>query len=295
MLQTRLTVKTAILGAVALSTALLAACGPNPNAAIPGNPTNAKLTAIAVSEISPENAVSSSVSLGWDPLGGTVTSLKIFRRKSTDAVSNASEISKVDPPSKTSLTDKDPSLQAGVQYIYNLRGDNSNNIPIASAESKPITIINAADVKAFKMLAPEVDGVTLKDPLGQGHTFSWEDAGTGLYHVQVSDASGTVLWGAITKNTTINYGTRSGTEKQGTITTQPDAKLTVPLALTSKLTISSVSPDSNRNEVLFKGIGSTGQYVIQVSAIQTQPNAGDLASAQSVAIRRAKEIRFIAQ
>lgn len=287
--------KTAVLGAVALSTALLAACGPNPNTAVPGNPSNAKLTAIAVSEISPDNAATSSISLGWDSLGPSVTSLKIFRRKSTDAVADASEISKVDPPTKTTLTDRDASLQAGVQYIYNLRGDNANNIPIATAESKPVSIINASDVKPFNLLTPATNDAILKDPLGQGHTFTWEDAGTGLYHVQVSDQSGTVLWGAITKNHSITYGTRTGTEKQGTITTQPDPKLTVPQALTTKLIISSVNPDTNRNEVLFKGLGSTGQYVIQVSAIQTQPTAGDLAGAQSIAIRKAKEIRFFAQ
>lgn len=294
MFQNRHLAKSALLGAIALST-LLAACGPNPAATVPGNPANAKLTAIAVSEISPENSVSSNISLAWEPLGPTISSVKIFRRKASEPVSASGEISKVDPVTKTTLTDKDPSLMAGVQYVYNLRADNANNIPVASAESKPISIIDAAAVKTFRMLAPDADNAILKDPLGQGHTFSWEDAGTGLYHVQVSDASGTVLWGAITKNTTISYGTISGTEKQSGITTQPDPKLVVPAALTSKLVISSASPNANRNEVIFKGIGSTGQYLIQVSAIQTQPVAGDLAGATSIAIRRAKEVRFFAQ
>ncbi|MEZ0371647.1 MAG: hypothetical protein ACAI44_21325, partial [Candidatus Sericytochromatia bacterium] len=118
---------------------------------------------------------------------------------------------------------------------------------------------------------------------------------TGLYHVQVSDAAGIVRWGAITKKTSIAYGTRSGTEKQGTVTTQADPKLMVPLALTTKLVVSSVAPDTNRNEVQFQGIGNTGSFRIQVSAIETQPVKGDLNGARSIAIRKAKEVRFFAQ
>lgn len=294
MYQTRHVAKTALLSVMAITTAVLAACGPNPNQTVPGNPSNAKLNAIAVSEISPEGSVSKNISLAWESMGSSVASVKIFRRLSTAADSDVQEISAL-PPTKLSLEDKDPSLQAGVDYVYILRADNANNVPVVSAKSAAIGLIDATAILGFKMLSPASDDAILKDPLGQGHTFSWEDAGTGLYHVQVSDAAGTVRWGAITKGTTISYGTQSGTTKQNGISTPADPKLAVPQALTTKLTISSVAPNQGRNEVLFQGIGGTGSYRLQVSAIETKPNKGDLANATSIAIRKAKEVRFFAQ
>lgn len=292
MLQTRHLAKTVILGAVSLSTALLAACGPAPTT--PGNPANAKLDAIAVSEISPDGAVTANISLGWGSLGGGVSAIKIFRRRAEQSTSEVQEITTL-PATRTTLEDKDPSLAAGVDYIYALRADDAKNIAVASAQSQPIRIIDAKAIQSFNITAPAKDDDILKDPLGTGHSFSWQDAGTGLYHVQVSDAAGVVRWGAITKNTTIAYGTRSGSEKQGSITTPADPKLMVPLALTGKLVVSSVSPDTGRNEVQFQGIGGTGTYRLQVSAIETQPTKGDLAGAKSIAIRKAKEVRFFAQ
>lgn len=289
------TLRTGLIAALTASTALLAACGPSPTAVVPGNPSQAKLNAVAVSEISTDGAVSANISLSWDALPSGVQALKFSRRRATETISQYQEIATLNGTSRNTLDDSDPSLVPGVEYVYALRADNQNAVAVASAESNTISVIDAAAIQSFGMSAPAANGETLKDPLGQGHQFSWQDAGTGLYHVQVSDTAGNVLWGAVTKNTTISYGTRSGSEKQGTITTQPDPKLMVPLALTQRLKISSVNPDLARNEVQFKGIGSTGQYRIQVSAIQTLPTKGDLAGARSIAIRKAQEIRFIAQ
>lgn len=289
------TAKKAILAAGATSIALLAACGPNPNATLPGNTTNIKLNAVAVSEINPEGSASSSISLGWDGLGGDVKSIKIFRRLASQSDKDVKEISSAPFTNQTTLEDKDPSLQAGIDYVYALRADNANNIAIISAQSPAVGIVDAKEILTFKLLEPAKDDEILKDPLGKGHTFSWEDAGTGLYHVQVSDAAGVVRWGAITKDTSISYGTQSGTTKQSGISTPADPKLILPLALTKKLAISSVAPNAARNEVQFQGIAGTGNYRLQVSAIETKPNKGDLAGARSIGIRKATEIRFFAQ
>lgn len=293
MLQTRHLAKTALFGTLALSTAL-AACGPSPTAVLPGNPANAKLTAIAVSEISPENAVSSNISLGWEAMGSSVSSIKLFRRRADQTANDVTEITEVGP-TRTTHEDKDSSLVPGTQYVYVLRADNSNRVAVASAQSQPISIIDAKAIPSFRITSPASNDSILKDPLGTGHTFSWEDSGTGLYHVQVSDASGTVLWGGMTKATSISYGTQSGTTKTGGISSPADPKLMVPLALTSKLVVSSVAPNTSRNEVPFKGIGGTGSYRLQVAAIETQPVKGDVANAQSIAIRKAAEVRFLAQ
>lgn len=287
--------KKSLLGSLVLSLGLLAACGDsNPTSpGTPGNPSQANLSAIAVSEISSDDAVSANISLSWGALPASVKSIKIFRRRAdSDA---ATEISAFTNNGRLTLDDTDPSLAAGVDYIYNLRGDNENSVATVTANSPSIQIINAAAISPFKISQPAQNGATLQDVDGQGHRFSWEDAGTGLYHVQVSDTAGIVRWGAITKNTSITYGTRSGTERNSGISSQPDPKLAVPLALSSKLTISSTQPNTARNEVMFQGIGQTGQYRIQVSAIETQPTKGDLANARSIAIRKAQEVRFIAQ
>lgn len=293
MFQTRHLAKTALFGSLAIST-LLAACGPSPTAVVPGNPANAKLTAIAVSEISSENAVTSNISLGWEPMGSSVANIKLFRRRADQTENDVTQITELGAAA-TTHQDRDSSLTPGVQYVYNLRADNSNRVAIASAQSQPISIIDAKAIPSFRITSPASNDAVLKDPLGSGHTFSWEDSNTGLYHVQVSDASGKVLWGAMTKATTINYGTQSGTTKTGGISTPADPKLTVPLALTNTLTISSTAPNASRNEVQFVGIGNTGTYRLQVSAVETLPTKGDLAGAQSIAIRKAAEIRFLAQ
>lgn len=283
------------LVALMAATTLLSACGESP--ATVGNPVDAELSAIAVTEISPNSSSTSDISLSWSGIPGTAKTLKFFRRKSSDSLSNAEQLEVLNGTSQQTLKDQSPSLEADVDYIYSIRADNANNIAVASAQSEPIRIISASSVQPFGITVPESNNVTLKDPLGTGHQFSWEDAGTGLYHVKVSDATGKVLWGAITKNTTISYGTTSGTErKEGSSVSGPvDPKLEVPLALTSKLVISSARPDPARSEVPLVGIGSTAGYTIQVSAIETRPNKGDLKGADSIAIRKASEVRFVAQ
>ncbi len=291
----RQSIKTPLLTLLALSTAVLAACGPSPNSTIPGNPAQAKLNAIAITEISSDNAVNSEISLSWSEIPASSKSLKFFRRRADQSISDSLELATLSDPTRVTLQDTDPSLAPGVEYVYSIRSDNASNIAVASAESPKISIINANAIKPFKLSEPATNGATLKDPLGNGHQFSWEDSGTGLYHVQVSNTAGQVLWGAITRNTTISYGTLSGTQKQGAVTGPEDPKLIVPLALTKKIVISRPSPNATRNEVAFQGIGNTAQFRIQVSAIETQPTKGDLASARSIAIRKAEEIRFIAQ
>ena len=286
---------TAALGLALFASISLSSCGDSPNATV-GNPSEADLTAIAVTEITADGSSSSDISLSWDGIPGSARSLKFFRRQSSEPIGNADEITKLDDTTQNTLKDSDPSLAPATPYIYSIRADNANNIAVASAQSAPISIIGAASVPSFNVTTPAQGGATLKDPLGTGHQFSWQDAGTGLYHVQVSDAAGKVLWGAITKNTTISYGTASGTERrEGGISGPADPKLEVPVALTEKLTISSPNPNSARNEVAFEGIGDTGSYRIQVSAIETLPTKGDLKGARSIAIRRAQEVRFIAQ
>lgn len=289
MFQINTLVKGSLMTGLLPSIALLAACGPTPTS-IPGNPTETTLTAIAVSEITSDNDLNSNISLSWGSLPGEVKSIKFFRRRADQAQDESLEIAKFDDFSQTTLKDQDDSLSAGVKYVYSIRGDDSNNIAVVSAESSEISIINAEAIKPFALTKPLAEGETLKDPLGKGHEFSWEDAGTGLYHVQVSNSAGIVLWGAITTGTKISYGTTSGKTVTGM-----DPKLALPLALSKTLTISSPSPNTARNEVKFQGIGGTGQYRIQVSAIETLPNKADLMSAKSIAIRNAKEIRFIAQ
>lgn len=286
--------KTALV-AMTAATAFLSACGENP--ATVGNPADAELNAIAVTEISPNGSSTSDISLSWSGIPGTTKSLKFFRRKSDESLANAEQLEVLTGTSETTLKDESPSLESDVDYIYSIRADNANNIAVASAQSEPIRIISASSVQPFAITVPASNNVTLKDPLGTGHQFSWADAGTGLYHVKVSDATGKVLWGAITKNTTISYGTASGTERaEGETLSGPmDPKLEVPLALTNKLVISSARPDPARNEVPLVGIGSTASYTIQVSAIETRPNQGDLKGANSIAIRKAQEVRFVAQ
>lgn len=289
-------IKIPLLTLLALSTAVLAACGPSPNTTtVPGNPAKANLSAIAITEISSDNAVNSEVSLSWGDIPTESKSLKFFRRRADQSVSDSLELATLADPNRVTLQDTDPSLAPGVEYVYSIRADNASNIAVASAESSKISIISANAINTFKLSEPATNGATLKDPLGSGHQFSWEDAGTGLYHVQVSNTAGQVLWGAITRATTISYGTLSGTQKQGAISGPEDAKLIVPLALTKKIVISRPNPNATRNEVAFQGIGNTAQFRIQVSAIETQPIKGDLASARSIAIRKAEEIRFIAQ
>lgn len=272
----------------------LAACGPSP--VTPGQPATAKLSAVSVSEMSKGGTDSkTNVYLSWEGVSSNAVSLKFFRRESSQSAEQVTNITTLDNKGQSTFTDEDPSLTAGKSYIYNLRGDNQSAIAVVRAESKPVEVISANDINGFKLLKPAQNDAILKDPLGQGVEFEWEDAGTDLYHVQVSDLGGTILWGAITKNTKITYGTRSGSTMTAGINSAADPKLTVPLALTKRLKITSVVPNAARNELEFKGIGTNTQYRIQVSAIRTMPNKGDLANASAIAIRPAEEIRFLAQ
>lgn len=281
--------------ALAATTSLLTACGEPP--VVVGNPADAQLNAIAVTEINTNGSSTSDISLSWSDIPSSAKSLKFFRRESGEALSNAEQLEVITDTAKSTLKDQSPGLQSDVDYIYSVRADNANNIPVASAQSQAIRLISASSVKPFAITVPASNNATLKDPLGTGHQFSWADAGTGLYHVRVTDATGKVLWGAITKNTTISYGTASGTErKEGSAVSGPmDPNLEVPLALTSKLVISSARPDPARNEVPLVGIGSTAGYTIQVSAIETKPTQGNLKTANSIAIRKAPDVRFVAQ
>jgi hypothetical protein len=285
--------KMTLLSAAAAVMAL-AACGPAP--VTPGQPAVGKLTAVSVSELSKGGTDSkTNVYLSWEGIGASAATLKFFRRESNQSAEQVTNITTLDNKGQSTFTDEDPSLTSGKSYIYNLRGDNDKAIAVVRAETKPVEVISAGDISAFTLLKPAKNDDILKDPLGQGVEFEWQDAGTGLYHVQVSDLGGTVLWGAVTKNTRITYGTRSGSTLTGGINSAADPKLAVPLALTKRLTITSVAPNTNRNEKEFKGIGTNTQYRIQVSAIQTMPNKGDLAGASAIAIRPAEEIRFLAQ
>lgn len=271
----------------------MAACAPSP--VTPGSPATAKLNAVSVSELSKGGSDSkASVYLSWEGVGSNASTLKFFRRESDQSAEQVTNITTLNNKGQSTFTDEDPSLTSGKTYIYNLRGDNTNAIAVVRAETKSVEVISANDIKAFKLLKPAENDAILKDPLGQGVEFEWEDAGTGLYHVQVSDLGGTVLWGAITKNTKITYGTRSGALTSGS-TSSTDSKQLVPLALTKRLNITSTAPNASRNELEFKGIGTNTQYRIQVSAIRTMPNTGDLAGASAIALRPAEEIRFIAQ
>jgi hypothetical protein len=292
VLKTTMTKATLLSSAIAL--AVLAACGPAP--VTPGQPTSGKLNAVSVSELSKGGTDSkTSIYLSWEGVTSAATTLKFFRREADQSAEQVSNITTLDNKGQTTFTDEDPSLTSGKTYVYNLRGDNQNAIAVVSAESKSVEVISASDIKGIQLIKPATNDSILKDPLGQGVEFEWEDAGTNLYHVQVSDLSGTVLWGAITKNTKITYGTRSGSEKIGSVNSASDPKLLVPLALTKRLSITSTAPNASRNELTYKGIGTNTQYRIQVNAIRTMPNIGDLANARAIAIRPAEEIRFIAQ
>lgn len=279
-------IKKGALASLAVATTLFAACGPAPTSPTNIDVKKADLKAVAVSEITPENDISSSISLGWSGLPAEAVDVKIFRSRGDGGTA---ELISTQPSSKTTLSDNDNRLSAGVDYVYNLRADNNNAATVATAESEPIQIINAESITPFKLTTPSANQEILQN-LGGGIEFKWEDAGTGLYHVMVSDLSGTPLWGSITTGTSLKFGTPSGRVNNTT-----SAKLVVPLALTQKLIISSDSPNAARNEIQQRGIGNTSQYRIQVSAIETSPNKGDLASAKSIAIRQAEELRFIAQ
>lgn len=295
MLQTRFTVKAAILGTIALTASLLASCGPPAAVTTSEGPSKqVTMNAVAVSEISPEGATSSHVSLSWADLPAETTSLAVYRFLNSSPDASPTRISNGTYDRSLTLDDKDTNLVSGSEYKYTLKGFNQKDITVVQGSSNPVALINATSVPAFTMLKPAKENDILIDATSQGYQFTWEDAGTGLYHIQVSDASGKVLWGAITKNTTITYGTPSGTEKQSGITTKPDDKLKVPLALADVLKISSGNPDASRKEVAYQGIHD-GQFKVQVSALQTQPDKGNLSTARSIAIRRAKQIGFIAQ
>lgn len=295
MFQTRKQAKTILLTALALATSALASCGPPPattNTAGPPKQTTVK--AISVSEINPEGAISSNVSLSWTELPAETSSLSVYRFRTSDGAGSATRISNFPYQRVLTLKDRDTNLAPGTEYKYTLRGFNTNDINVVSGESNAVSIINASSIRAFAFTKPAKENEILIDATSSGYEFKWEDAGTGLYHIQVTDTSGKVLWGAITKNTTITYGTPSGTEKISGVTSKPDSKLVVPLALTDKLTISSPTPDSARNEVKYQGIQG-GQYRVKINALETLPNKADLASAQSIAIRTAREIGFVAQ
>ena len=135
----------------------------------------------------------------------------------------------------------------------------------------------------------------LSDPTGAGIEFSWEDAGTGLYYVQVQDLGGTVLWGALTTQTKLQYGTESGFDIPTTKGGKENLDLIAPLSLTSKLIISKQSPDTVRSEVKFQGIGKNTSYRIIVRAIRTTPTQANLVTATAVAIRPAAEVKFQAE
>lgn len=295
MLQTRFTVKAAIMGTIALTASLLASCGP-PSAVTTSEGPSKQVTmsAIAVSEISPDGAATSRVSLSWTDLPSETTTLSVYRILSSSADGATTRISNGTYDRGLTLDDKDTNLVSGSEYKYTLKGFNQKDINVVQGASNAVTLINATNVPAFNMLKPAKENDVLISATTDGYQFSWEDAGTGLYHVQVTDASGKVLWGAITKNTAITYGQPSGTDKQNGITTRADDKLKVPLALADVLKISSGNPDTSRKEVAYQGINN-GTFKIQVSALETQPDKGNLSTARSIAIRHAKQVGFIAQ
>lgn len=281
------------LMAAGLTLAVMAACGPAPTQGT-GNPVTLSLSGISVSEITPQGTSKTTISLGWGDVPAGTSSIKLFRREegqTQDQVQNIAAISPVDR-SKTTFTDEDTSLNAGTKYVYNLRADNANAIALGSATSKAVDVISANDIKSFALTRPDNNDQVLRDPTGQGVEFTWADAGTGLYYVQVKNLGGQVLWGAVTKNTSMVYGTQSGAASKGA---SVDSKLIVPRSLGSKLVISSTNPDAGRGEVMYQGIGNNTQYRVQVSAIETRPNKADLAGATALAIRPAAEIRFYAQ
>jgi hypothetical protein len=138
-------------------------------------------------------------------------------------------------------------------------------------------ITTTTDISLFKLLSPSKDNAILKDPLGQGVSFKWEDAGTGLYYIQVRDTNN-ILWGAITKQTSINYGKQS---------------LDVPVSLSNRFIISKINPNTSRNEVKFKGLANDKQYTVSVTALKTLPIVGELAEATSVLIRESLIFSFL--
>ena len=257
-----------------------------PNTNIPG------IDVLAISELTAFEESANSVYLSWAPLPSDVDLFRIYRKASETGPMDFVGLNWLDRKTQTSWIDSDSRLVANKAYDYALRADSKIAETVACFKSKLVLIPDPASIPAFGLSVPAKDDELLLDELGTGITFSWTDAGTELYYVQIRDAIGVIRWGAITKHTSLQFGTCSGCEKIAGITKAPDPKLMVPKLLSTRLIISKVNPDASLNEVQFQGIQGTGSLRIQVSALKTWPVKGDLAGASSVAIRPAEEVRF---
>lgn len=254
---------------------------PMPNTELTPEPIDARLKTLIWHVVDTDGKARSSVLLSWNTLPATVWSTRILRRQMLPTLADEREIAR--------LTSERPryehpadALTPGAEYHYSLRGERRELAPLQSGSEELLKLDTPAQIPAFKITFPAADDAVLKDPFGTGHTFTWQDAGTGLYHVQVSDATGRVFWGTLTRATQLTYGSQS-------------RELTVPAAASSRLVLSSSNPDVLRDEVFFRGIGATGLYRIQVTALETSPVRADLSSAKSVTVRTAPVIQFFSQ
>ncbi|MBT9544887.1 MAG: hypothetical protein IV090_05810 [Candidatus Sericytochromatia bacterium] len=286
VLKNTLSKVTLLSSAVALLA--LAACGPTPTG--PATPGKGSIRGISVNELVAAAEGGSSkvtVQLAWSPFSSNVEKVSLFR-----AENDGSPVV-ISTPDRNAieLTDADPSVKPGNKYTYTIKGVDKNNETVSSAVSAAIDVLDLGDIQTFNVLKPAANDEKMKDPTGLGLSFEWADAGTGLYHVQVSDRTGTVLWAGFTTQTKITYGTQSGTS--GPQSTIVNPKLVAPQGLTKIFPISSRTPNASRNEVAYKGIAANNRILVR--AIKTMPNNADLASANAIAIKPATEIRFDAE
>jgi hypothetical protein len=255
----------ACLASIGLATTTLLAGCPGDNAPIPAAQSPLSVSAIGLTQIKSNGATTNSIAVSWRGIPGGTTQVDLGRAVD-DAASSRIKTFKAE---ETSYTDTE--VEQGKTYQYAVTPfDTEGRKKVEATKSPTIRLATPSDLSASTLKAPANNTIVSRS---DEIKFTWDAApNADLYWLQVREATqdktqaGKLIYGALTKDSTIALGTKSPLTAAGALSAQ------LPTA----------------NEGLLNG----KFYQVTVTTLRTDPPGGDLATLRSLAMRDSASLTF---
>jgi hypothetical protein len=253
-----------LTGVTLATTALIAACTGD-TTPIPASQSPLSVSAIGLTQIKSNGATTNSIAVSWRgvPMGSSQVDLG---RAIDDAPSSRIKTFKSE---ETTYTDTD--VEQGKTYQYAVTPfDAEGRKRVEATKSPAIRLATPSDLSATTLKSPANNTILSRSDETR---FTWDSVSNAdMYWLQVRESTqdktqaGKLIYGALTKQSSINLGTRS--------------PITAPGALASQL------PTAN------DGLQNGKFYSVTVTTLRTDPPGGDLATLRSLAMRDSASLTF---
>lgn len=242
--------------AVTVAIALMAGCSDNqvPGSGggfLGGGALNVKTTGLT--HIKNDGTTETSIKVTWSGLPSGTKDVDLNR------IVDGGRMNLIQTFKKGESGYVDRSVIAGKTYQYAVAPfDDQGRPKVESVKSAEIRLAPPSELGATTITSPAVDTFINRSEVP---SFAWDPvAGADLYWVQVRDRrDGKLIYGALTKNTTLDFGTAS--------------PVSVPAALADTL------------QTARGGFTNGEQYSLMISSLAVEPKGSDLNGLRTMAIR----------